>query len=262
MSITSILQAALRLLFQGLKTTLQWTGRQCLWILSSLYHLLKIPEILIFFKNLALQTLKWCGITLATVAGGIIMWKLGMWAIQRLLVLYIEYRERQIEQLLRIERQEAHKRQETAAQAARLRRAAERQALISAQERKIAARKATYMAWEKKYKTAFLDKPTMTQFPSPPLSPCIERDCREFAKKESACKHNVEQFLRSSGKFSLELVKEQRTHWHPDKFSSCRKDLKADFTKRAESLFRVLQPMYEELKRKEAATAKTDGQPR
>ena len=67
-----------------------------------------------------------------------------------------------------------------------------------------------------------------------------------------ACEHNVKQFFEGSGKVSLELLKEYRDRWHEDRFASCREDLRPEFRRLANSLFVVLDPWHNKLKREQA----------
>jgi hypothetical protein len=109
------------------------------------------------------------------------------------------------------------------------------------------------MSWKKECDSVFRDKASMTKFPFPPLPQYTDSDCPGFLKiPVPACPHNVKQFLKGSGNFSLEFLKRQRRLWHEDRFASCRADLRPEFRRLANSLFVVLDPWYEALKGKQA----------
>lgn len=211
-----------------------------------------------------LRILKWFSIAFAIVIGAQITVCVGYWSVRKLLQVYREKRERRLEERRQAEEREqqaalireVHARQAAEADA-KLRQAQERQALEAQlkrdeEQRKIEARE-RYMKWEQECDSAFFDKASMTQFPFPPLPRCTDPTCREFLQTPvSACQHNVKQFLVGSGKFSLQLLKSQRLLWHEDRFMSCRADLQPEFRRLAKSLFVVVDPMYKELKAKQA----------
>lgn len=144
---------------------------------------------------------------------------------------------------------------------ARLRQAREDQAIKDKlrrdeEEKEIKAR-ADYMSWQKECDSVFRNKVSMTKFPFPPLPRCTNTDCPGFLENAvPACQHNVKQFFRGSGNFSLEFLKHQRNLWHEDRFASCREDLRPEFRRLANSLFVVLDPWYEELKGRQATSSR------
>jgi hypothetical protein len=137
---------------------------------------------------------------------------------------------------------------------AKLRQALEEQAIKDREEEERQTKaKADYKRWETECNVAFQDKASMTKFPFPPLPRCTNPNCFAFAKIPAlACQHNVKQFLKGSGLFSLAFLKRQKNLWHEDRFASCREDLRPEFQRLANSLFIILHPWYEELERKEA----------
>jgi len=99
----------------------------------------------------------------------------------------------------------------------------------------------------------------MTKFPFPPLPRCTHTDCPRFLKfPVAACEHNVKQFFIGSGNDSLKVVKRQRLLWHEDRFASCPVALRPEFRRLANSLFVVLDPWYEVLKREQANSSSVE----
>ncbi|KAH8713599.1 hypothetical protein HC256_006727 [Beauveria bassiana] len=249
----SVLQKVLDIVFQYLNAGLRWVGRHGLQIMSTIFQTLKIGEMLNLVKFLVLQILKWYAIATAVVYGGIAIFKLGRWARREL----SEYRNQQqfqanirgmFRQMEWNEQQEPQTPQEPVSSADY---PSERQPLLNTEARRKAKVKAEFVKWEQTFDMALRDKSTMVRFPFPELSPCADSRCQAFADTR-VCEHNLESFFRNSGRYSLQIVKEHRFRWHPDKFECCREEQKQEFTKLANSLFVALGPMYERLKDEES----------
>lgn len=240
--------------------SLQW-----LWIgLQWTWRTLRIGDILSFILSVFLTILKWYCICMAIYFSVWIIWRVGYWGLPKLWEvsreIYRESRRRKLEEQWRnaeIKRQAGLRAKQAAKAAAlkeaKLRKAREEQALRDKlrrdEEVRIAKSKADFMRWDKECGIAFQNKALMTKFPFPPLQRCTDLKCSAFIERPApVCEHNVKQFLKNSGHFSLALLKRQQHRWHEDRFASCREDLKPEFRKHANSLFVILHPWYEELK--------------
>lgn len=263
-NVKNLLHNAIDSIAQNLQLCLRWTSSHVSSAIAALWRASRIEDLLHLIKLLVLRILKWCGIALVTVLGIMIIWRLGYWGLPKLWSICMESLERSMEERLRnnerrrLAAAEDELRLKQAAQAARLKEAKLRQIreeqaikdrLRREEEDRQAKGKADYARWEKECDIVFRDKSTMTKFPFPPLSRCTNLHCWAFTKiPVPACKDNVKQFLRGSGRFSIDLLKHQKNLWHEDRFTSCREDLKPEFQRLANSLFVVLYPLYEELK--------------
>lgn len=274
-------QTVISLVWRYIQIGARWTGRSVLWALKALYQGLGLPAILQSIQSLVLATLKWCGIALIVIVGGPIV-ALGVyWCTRKLLQVYCDDRQRRLEErrldeaiarheayLSRLQaRQASEAAAATSAREAKLQAAQEAKAaedelkrkLRAAEQQKREQLRVQFEDWEKEIDGIFHNRSSMTRFPFPPLPRCTHYGCRAFLEHPvPACPHNVEQFLRGSGKYSLRLVKEQRNLWHEDRFASCRTDLKPEFKRLANSLFVVLDPMYEELKSRAASSLRQE----
>lgn len=283
--VKNLLQTAIDFIVRALKISLLWTSSQIYSAIAALWRALRIEDLLYLIKILVLRVLKWSGIALLTVLGIVIICRLGHWGLPKLWNVCMRSLERSIEKRLRnnerrrLEVIEAERRLEHAAQAARLaaatlrqaerlkeaklRQAREEQAMKDKlrrdeQERQAKA-KADYMRWEKECDMAFRNKPAMTKFPFPPLAKCTNPKCEAFTERPvQACPDNVKQFFKGSGYFSTDLIKEQTHRLHGDRFASCRGDLKPEFQRLANSLFKILRPWHEELRPKGAKSSSVE----
>lgn len=264
----NLLKHATNFVSRYLQIYFRWTVRWGYQAIAALYRASRIPDLLYYIRLIFLRTLKWCGIALACIVGIQITVNLGYWGLPKLWQIYKQSRQRSLE-----ERQEneqikrraayldelrAHQAAEAAAiKVARMRQVQEEQAIKdklkkNEEQRHIKAR-ADYKSWEEECDNLFQDKASMTQFPFPPLPRCTQVDCSGCLKTPvPACEHNVKQFFKGSGNFSLALLKRQRQLWHEDRFVSCPTELRPEFKRLANSLFVVLGPWYESLKGEEA----------
>lgn len=261
-STKNLLQAAINFVLRYLRICLRWTTSQIHRAITALWVALRVEDVLHFIQVICIYILKWCGIALATVAGVIIVGRVGYWGLPKLWNIYTERRRRKLEEerwnnaRKQQERLQEERLAKQAAAAAALResnarKAREEQAIkvrvrLEEEERRAKAR-TDYQKWEHEREVAFRDKASMTSLPFPPLPRCTTPSCPALAKRPPpACRHNVKQFLQGSGEFSSAFLKHQRSYWHEDRFASCREDLRLDFQRRANTLFVILQSLYEE----------------
>lgn len=260
-SVKNIFRTAIDFVIRYLRIGLQWLGHQTYEAIAAVWRALRIGDLLHFLQFTILLLLKWLGIGLAIIIGTPIIWRVGHWGLPKLLEIYKERQRRKLEEerLNNARKRRAAEQAERAAvlEEARLRRAREEQAvkdkLHREEEERQAKCKADYANWEKECETAFQDRASMTRFPFPKLPRCTELECVALAKNPApACQHNVKQFLKGSGRFSVKLLKDQIKLWHEDRFAPCREDLRPEFQRLATSLFVALFPLYEEMTRQEA----------
>lgn len=260
----NLLQSALDYVLQYLQICFRWTARQSRQAIVALWQALRIADILHFILRVTFRILWWCAFVLATIISVTIIVNIGYWVLPKLWEIYNKSRKRRLRERRQIEEREQREaflselRAKQAADAAakeeaRLQQAREDEAIKNKLERDEEKRKsiakAAYIRWETKCNQVFQDRASMTELPFPPLLRCTTLDCEAFLKSPvPACPHNVKQFLRESGFFSLELLKRQKHLWHPDRFRSCREELRPDFSLRANSLFVIMDPWYKELK--------------
>ncbi|KFY14799.1 hypothetical protein V492_02406 [Pseudogymnoascus sp. VKM F-4246] len=259
----SLLRDILRGVWQGISAV--WRalriGDFLLFILSILLFIIKWCFFILL--SIFLFILTWCIIVSAIVISIRTIWRAVYWGLPQLWKICRESRRRRLQEQRwnnEIRRHEARRAELCAKQAAdaaaskadKLRKAQEEQALkdeLRRQEAKRQAKlKADYKRWKMECDIAFRDKPSMTKFPFPPLPRCTHLNCFAFAKVPTpACPHNVKQFLKGSGVFSMRFLRLERYRWHPDRFSTCREDLKPEFQRLAVSLSKLLNSWYKEL---------------
>ncbi|KFY01539.1 hypothetical protein V490_00860 [Pseudogymnoascus sp. VKM F-3557] len=224
----------------------------------------RIGDFLLFILSIFLFIFKWYIIVVVIVISIRIIGRVGYWGLPQLWKIYRESRRRQFEEQWRndeIKRRAARlaelraKKVVDAAtlEAAKLQQARREQDIKDKLQREEVIRqtklKADYKRWEMECDIAFRDKASMTKFPFPPLPRCTDPNCSAFTKLPvPACQHNVKQFFKGSGVFSMEFLKLEKSRWHEDRFASCQEYLRPEFRSRANSLFIVLHPWYEELK--------------
>jgi hypothetical protein len=64
-----------------------------------------------------------------------------------------------------------------------------------------------------------------------------------------ACRHDVERFLKASGLYSYEWLKQERIRWHPDRFGRlCEEGWREEGRKVAEEMFKVIDILMGEIK--------------
>ncbi|KFY22844.1 hypothetical protein V491_02697 [Pseudogymnoascus sp. VKM F-3775] len=242
---------------------LQYLSIGLIWI----WRTLRIEDILRFILLLFLTILKWYAIGMAVTFCTWIICRVGYWGLPKLWEISREiYRESQRRKLEEQWRKNEIKRQtkllaertanEAAIKEAMLRKAQEEQAIKDRLRREEEMRqiksKEAFIRWERDCDIAFRNKGSMTKFPFPPLPRCTDINCVAFTESPApACKHNVKQFLKSSGHFTMEFLKDEKNRWHEDRFTLCRDDLKPQFRRLANSLFVILNPLYEELKKQQ-----------
>lgn len=274
--IKCLLPALLKTIFRGLKSGLQWTGRHLWAAIVALWQASGVERLLRFIGLTIVSILKWVGIALASVIGLVIVMNLVIWGLPKLLTIRERRRE---EQRLRLAAILAKERQEQAAEAARVererarqareaaaaraekdrrRRARELQAAKERQQREEEQRKqraqAEFQTWEAEFERTVEKVTTIRKLPIPPLARCTIPGCDAFAKSSPVpvCQHNVRQFFQDSGRPLEELLKRQTTLWHPDRFRSCRKELRREFERLANTMFVILRPWYEEVRERTA----------
>jgi len=78
--------------------------------------------------------------------------------------------------------------------------------------------------------------------------------CVSKAKSwQTACRHDVERFLRSSTVYSYAWLRRERLFWHPDRFAQrCDPDFRKELTQKATEMYQI----YEELIEQEVAAGR------
>lgn len=96
----------------------------------------------------------------------------------------------------------------------------------------------------------------LTSFPYLPatITICALTACALLkAEQDSihACQHDVERFLRASGLYSYEWLRQERLRWHPDRFGRlCEERWRETGEKMAGEMFKLLGVLIEEMKGK------------
>lgn len=116
-------------------------------------------------------------------------------------------------------------------------------------ERADGALRERYKTWQGICDLAF--KPTASTikiFPHPPAEACTCTlpGCGHRKKETTlgACRHDIEAFLRASGKYSKAWLKQERVRWHPDQFSRrSEASQKAAFEKMATEMYMIIEEL-------------------
>ncbi|KAF2275751.1 uncharacterized protein EI97DRAFT_450918 [Westerdykella ornata] len=93
----------------------------------------------------------------------------------------------------------------------------------------------------------------LTSFPYLPSEVTIcELDVCRVSKVDPgglrACRHDVERFLRASGQYSKEFLRQERIRWHPDRFGRlCSADWRDDGRRLAEEMFKIIDNLIADL---------------
>jgi hypothetical protein len=97
-------------------------------------------------------------------------------------------------------------------------------------------------AWHKACVAAFLNKPSMREFPQPPAEPCKNVTCAAESKDRVlvACKCNIRKALEHR----RAVLKKDRVKFPPDRFSTCPEDVREEIQKAAKEVFVVVDGMY------------------
>jgi hypothetical protein len=90
----------------------------------------------------------------------------------------------------------------------------------------------------------------------PAVTTCAIPSC-ELVKSDplsiKACRHDVEMFLRASGLYSYEWLRQERLRWHPDRFGRlCDENWREEGKKMAEEMFKIIDILMEDLRSAES----------
>jgi hypothetical protein len=77
--------------------------------------------------------------------------------------------------------------------------------------------------------------PVLSQY----INECENDECKPWKEDgPEICIHDLTKLLQGSGRFGVQLVKEERNKWHPDRFALfCHPEKREDLKKSAEELF-------------------------
>ena len=112
----------------------------------------------------------------------------------------------------------------------------------------------SYATWYENASAAFADYSKMKSFPAPPAPrfTCTKPVCirGKGARALELCACDVEKAFKmlqstsTSGAPPKLVLSKERLKWHPDRFSKCPEELRADFQKKAKEVFVVVDRMY------------------
>ncbi|KAF7197582.1 hypothetical protein HII31_01085 [Pseudocercospora fuligena] len=102
-----------------------------------------------------------------------------------------------------------------------------------------------YKAWRQDAEEAFKDYTAMEVFPTPPFPDtiCNKPECLlgRSSRALKICPCDIEKAIKATGR----PMKEERKCWHPDKFSTCKEEVREAFQAKAKEVFQVVVKMYE-----------------
>ena len=111
--------------------------------------------------------------------------------------------------------------------------------------------KRRYDDWQAAAAKMLADKASMRRFPEPQMDAC--RTCQTQSQQAERvsdsdlriCVHNLRKLLKSSGRYK-ELLREARATWHPDRFGTTPTSVRCEMTRKATSLFQMIESLHRE----------------
>lgn len=141
------------------------------------------------------------------------------------------------------ERQEKAREEEERKRQERLKKEQERQRQEQREKEELVAR---YRLWRNRIDSDVEQKRVPTIFPHLPTSSCtcqlVACKARKTDRGLMACSHDVEKFLRASGSYNKNWLRNERLMWHPDRFGRrCDPDFRAELIRKATEMYAIFE---------------------
>lgn len=101
---------------------------------------------------------------------------------------------------------------------------------------------AAYRKWEARRPSA-VERRRVEDVPEPPAWPCDDPGCAD--RRIKACKHSLQRLYRAWDSEYFEILKKERSYWHPDNFEPFEDSRRRRVKEKVTEMFQIINSLYE-----------------